>query len=1353
MESSSEALSGSGDDKPSVPSHMALSTRTLQRLSKRVSQHDVKRRNDTMRSLDTRVKEALLAGNSEGCSAGDGFGSGASGEEVAEQETNDQVWVWGNRGYDVISHATPQTLPELGSKNVKQVSAGYNHMIMVLENGAVYTWGIGKDGRLGHGKNDADQLLPTRVEALEKFNVKSVAAGGSCSLALTHDGICYYWGWFGVEEAMRFVLPYVVEGLEKQRIVALACGENHAMVLSLDHQVWSWGLNKNGSLGQGRKELEFIATPKLLLLNQEFIACGPYSGASISTKGQLSYWGPHLTKKKEKPFKKPEKFTHKGHLVAVALGGQHMLMLEDTGEVYAVGDGAHGQLGTGHYTAQDNPVKVEFPLSREEKLRLRGLNKGADGGAAAPAAGGSVRPSVPSGGSGVGKQPATAKARPFTKGPGPPPGPTLRDTNSSPAPKQVKTIGAGFASSVAVTKEGKVFVWGKIDSKGTEGLLQPTLVRALDKIAIDQVSVNADQIVALVGLKNERDIRYFSFNPPIVKAATLGKLVDWLMSDKSQHDPLFLYAFFASHDVFASSVDVLDELGSRYERARLSEGSKVQTRLLAVLMQWIKLRPGDFRLPATKKRIEEFLSKMEPAPQRQIRKCIETEESNFAQSVAPIPSVQSKQNISSLVGKCSALDLAQQMALLDKLYFDRIRPLPEMTHQNWMKQAKRDLSPNVLAFIARFNQLFYVIVTDCIAQEQTAVRSARFLFWAECHQHSVAIGNLSAAVCIASALNSVPIRKLAKRDLIVIKPQHRQSLEDFRKLLSDRNKAGYRELLQKRMDDGEPTIPYLATMLSDLTFVEEGNKNTLSDGLIHFYKFHLIGRQLQSVDDLQKRSYNAFSTDDGVQGMLVNATGLDEETCDKVADLICAGESIASLLASAEAKRDVSVDSESGQGSNDKGDNKLDAMVEALDKEAALLRDPVSANQRFEIWNGWLSRIEKEGDEFRALLCSSGALAESVDSMLKEPLKKPEASVFAPLLSKLLSPTANARSLLSLLATLTPLTSVFSDVREEVVKLCVSQEFNALVETLSAGTLKGAPVGFFELAEEEEKRARARAAANLLEGINYEELDSKVNAATESVVNVLALPAVKEACDYASTALEEVMATRESQLDERISTLQQSAQDAEANSELGDGSAEFEHLAQVKEQLNELAEREKELEEALALVREEIQQTKQLLEAAEAAVTKKADRADADTTSELLAKEEAMREAMSAASSGIRAYVDKVLAPRQSKLRSRLLRLQGVAREKAEEFFALFASLKEGLEQCVVVHGGGAKSPWDELEDKKKDATRRELKDMFGKAKDGYAQLESILKSTELEVELVEQIDEVMAECEKLCSK
>lgn len=67
----------------------------------------------------------------------------------------------------------------------------------------------------------------------------------------------------------------------------------------------------------------------------------------------------------------------------------------------------------------------------------------------------------------------------------------------------------------------------------------------------------------------------------------------------------------------------------------------------------------------------------------------------------------------------------------------------------------------------------------------------------------------------------------------------------------------------------------------------------------------------------------------------------------------------------------------------------------------------------------------------------------------------------------------------------------------------------------------GQAKGFFEMAEEEEKRAQARAAANLLEDIDYLELDTLIDRAAENVVSVMAVPAVQSVCDYSFNALEE----------------------------------------------------------------------------------------------------------------------------------------------------------------------------------------------------------------------------------------
>lgn len=1364
------------DDDVPRESAPTLSKTALARISRHASVSLGKKpRGDTIRSMDTRIAEALMAGDSD-------LASGTTEEDAAAQEqqqqqqqaeTNDQVWVWGNRGIDVVSHPVPQALPELGSKNVKQVSAGYKHMIMVLENGATYTWGVGQDGRLGHGKNSdgIDVILPLRVEGLANQNVKLVAAGGSCSVAVSADGVLYFWGWLGMEEALRIFTPSPVEGLEKQRVVSVCCGENHVILLTNDHSVMSWGLNRFGSLGQSKRDNEYVNLPKTVLVNQEFIAAGPCSGASVSIKGSVSYWGPNF-KKKDKPLKKPEKITHKGRMVAVALGAQHMLMLEDNGDVYALGEGADGQLGTGNYQPQLEPVKVEFPLSREEKLRMRGMKSDGTAGATGATimnASGTVRPAVgAAGGAGA------AKPKFFGRGAAPPPGAAAAGpggagagggapssgassgaaggAGGAPIGKQIKAISAGNSSSVAVTKEGMVYVWGKIDSKGTESFLQPTLVRALDKIAIDQVSACADQFVALVGLKNERDIRYFSFNPPIVKAATLGKLVDWLLSEKVHQDPLFPYAFFASHDVFATSVDVLEELSCRYERARSSEGTKLQTRISAVLMQWIKWRPIDFRASATKQRMEDFLSKVEQgAMVRSIRKCLEDDANAQAAAIPPlfahVTVVSSPPSPQFL--KYPALEVAQQLALIDKQFFDRVKPLPELTHQNWMKSAKRDLSPNVLNFIARFNELFYFVVTDCIAHVETPTRSGRFHFWSDVHKHSVSLGNLNAAVCIASALNSVPIRKLAKRDFIVINAKERTALEDFRKLLSDRNKTGYRELLGKKIDDGDPAIPYLATMLSDLTFIEEGNKNTTADGLIHFFKFHLIGKTLQTVDDLQKRSYGSFSNDETLQTLLVGSKGLDEETCDKIADAICNGEAIGPLLSSLEANttRSSSLGSAqapavggttasggtgprkgsagSGSASSVSSDkDNTDALIGALDKEARFTVD-----KRLEVWNSWLSRLEKEGDEFRVVLCSSTAFSNSLESILLDPLKKFEAAVFQQLLAKFVSSTVNARALQTLLTSIAPVASVYPDIREEVIRLCVAHEFNALAEitnvaTSGASSIKGAPVGFSELAEEETRRDAARqAVGKFVDGVDFESLDTQIAVLSENMMQVMAIPAIKSVVEYDTSSLDEVMRAREAQVQERIQALEGEV------AGLSGGSNEEADLSSLNERMSELRERERELEEALQHLRGEIAQIQQMIDQK---ITSNED--NASVKQDLLAKEQSSVQMLENATQLISSYVEKNFNPRRQKLQLRMERCKNIALSKVKAFVDILEALKDALVACRD----------SQEEDRVIEGTRQELQPVVEKVVSAYRQAEEIFKI--VAEDTCAQIEELISE-------
>ena len=102
------------------------------------------------------------------------------------------------------------------ARRVVAVSAGRFHSLAITADGAVWSWGCGSWGRLGHG-DEQNQLLPKKVEALAGRRVVAVSTGSSLSIALTTDGAVWSWG-YGVlgclghgEDLSNQLLPKKVE--------------------------------------------------------------------------------------------------------------------------------------------------------------------------------------------------------------------------------------------------------------------------------------------------------------------------------------------------------------------------------------------------------------------------------------------------------------------------------------------------------------------------------------------------------------------------------------------------------------------------------------------------------------------------------------------------------------------------------------------------------------------------------------------------------------------------------------------------------------------------------------------------------------------------------------------------------------------------------------------------------------------------------------------------------------------------------------------------------------------------------------------------------------------------------------
>ena len=158
-------------------------------------------------------------------------------------------------GEGVTQLNTPIRLASpLDGERAVSVSAGAYHSFAITADGAVWSWGGGLFGKLGHG-DEPNQWQPKKVEAFAGRRVVAVSAGITHSLAITPDGSAWSWGnggqgQLGHGDALNQLLPKKIEAFAGQRFVAVAAGSNHSIATTADGAVFAWGQGEYGCLGQ-----------------------------------------------------------------------------------------------------------------------------------------------------------------------------------------------------------------------------------------------------------------------------------------------------------------------------------------------------------------------------------------------------------------------------------------------------------------------------------------------------------------------------------------------------------------------------------------------------------------------------------------------------------------------------------------------------------------------------------------------------------------------------------------------------------------------------------------------------------------------------------------------------------------------------------------------------------------------------------------------------------------------------------------------------------------------------------------------------------------------------------------------
>ncbi|KAI8945769.1 regulator of chromosome condensation 1/beta-lactamase-inhibitor protein II [Xylaria longipes] len=194
--------------------------------------------------------------------------------------------------------------------HIVEYACGGMHTVALSADNRIVTWGVNDNNALGRdtqwdgGLRDVDadsdyedeelnplESTPTEIPA-EHFppgtRFAQVAAGDSCSFALTDAGLVYGWGTFrnsqgtdcfGYDDKGNVVVkqprPLRIQGIPN--ITQIACGANHALALDTKGNIWAWGYNEQNQFGRrlfGRQSDSFVPSQVRVCRGKaKYIAC------------------------------------------------------------------------------------------------------------------------------------------------------------------------------------------------------------------------------------------------------------------------------------------------------------------------------------------------------------------------------------------------------------------------------------------------------------------------------------------------------------------------------------------------------------------------------------------------------------------------------------------------------------------------------------------------------------------------------------------------------------------------------------------------------------------------------------------------------------------------------------------------------------------------------------------------------------------------------------------------------------------------------------------------------------------------------------------------------------------------
>ncbi|KAM3825729.1 ral guanine nucleotide dissociation stimulator isoform 2-T2 [Vipera latastei] len=422
-----------------------------------------------------------------------------------------------------------------------------------------------------------------------------------------------------------------------------------------------------------------------------------------------------------------------------------------------------------------------------------------------------------------------------------------------------------------------------------------------------------------LGFENESALNlYETCKVRTIKAGTLEKLVEYLVSAFKGNDSTYVTIFLCTYRAFATTKQVLDLLLNRYGKFNLQangdhprhavdEKLQLKNTISSILGAWLDQYSEDFRKPpdyACLKQLIIYVRLNIPGSDLERRARIlftqfQQQERAEAETEAvdrPSCPLRLEQENGLSEGKSEFLSFppemaAEQFTLMDAELFKKVVPY-HCLGCIWSqrdKKGKEHLAPSIRATVSQFNRVTNCVIATCLGDRtlKAQLRARVVERWIEVARECRILKNFSSLRAILSALQCNVVHRL-KKTWDEVSRESCRMFHELSEIFSDENnhslsrellikegtskfatleinpkRAQKRQQQQREMGVMQGTIPYLGTFLTDLVMLDTAMKDYLDGGLINFEKRRKEFEVIAQIKLLQSACNNySFKKDD-----------------------------------------------------------------------------------------------------------------------------------------------------------------------------------------------------------------------------------------------------------------------------------------------------------------------------------------------------------------------------------------------------------------------------------------------------------------------------------------------------------